>query len=138
MRRINKLHDFGFYDETPEAFFNSGNRALVKLTSHIAYGGGGSAPAQPTQQTITQNTIPEQLMPTALRLLGRVEALTDVNKVPYQVYGGQRMAGLNPLQQQAMMGTAQLGPSEQIGQATGLAGLAGLRAACLAQSCDQS
>lgn len=134
MRRINKLHDFGFYDETPEAFFNSGNRALVKLTSHIAYGGGGSAPSQPTQQTITQNTIPEQLMPTALRLLGRVEALTDVNKVPYQVYGGQRMAGFNPLQQQAYEGTAALGPTSQVQQATGLAGLAGLQANQIAGS----
>lgn len=128
MRRVNKLHDFGFYEESPEAYFNSGDRALIKLTSHIAYGGGGSAPSAPTQQTITQNTIPEQLMPTALRLLGRVEALTDVNKVPYQVYGGQRMAGLNPLQQQAYEGTAALGPSSQLGQATGFAGLAGLQA----------
>jgi hypothetical protein len=134
MRRVNKLHDFGFYEESPEAYFNSGDRALIKLTSNIAYGGGGSAPSAPTQQTITQNTIPEQLMPTALRLLGRVEALTDVNKVPYQVYGGQRMAGLNPLQQQAYEGTAALGPSSQTSQATGFAGLAGLQAQQLAGS----
>jgi len=134
MRRVNKLHDFGFYEESPEAYFNSGDRALIKLKSNIAYGGGGSAPSAPTQQTITQNTIPEQLMPTALRLLGRVEALTDVNKVPYQVYGGQRMAGLNPLQQQAIQGTAELGPTAQTQQATGLAGLAGLQANQMAQA----
>lgn len=89
---------------------------------------GGSAPAQPTQQTITQNTIPEQLMPTALRLLGNVESFTNLNQNPYQTYGGQRMAGYNPLQKQAFTETQQLGVAPQIQQATGLAGLAGLQA----------
>lgn len=87
--------------------------------------GGSSAPSQ---QTVTQVTIPQEIMPYATRLLGRAEALTDVNQVPYQTYAGQRVAGINPLQQQALMGTQELGPAGQIGQATNLARFAGLSA----------
>ena len=128
MRRMNQLHDFGFFAESPEAYFDSKDRALVKLKSNIAYGGGGSAPAQPTQQTITQNTIPEQLMPYATQLMQKAQNLTDINQNPYVTYGGQRMAGLNPLQQQAIASIGDLGATPQNQQATGFAGLAALQA----------
>jgi hypothetical protein len=88
--------------------------------------GGGGGSSAPTQQTVTQTNIPDWAKPYATRLLGEAENLTY--NQPYQSYEGQRLAGLNPLQQQAMMGTQALGPTSQIGQASGLAGLVGQQA----------
>jgi len=90
----------------------------------MSSGGGGSS--QPTQQTVTQVTIPPELMPYAKRTLGTAEQLTY--NQPYQTYGGQRVAGLNPLQQQAMQQVQQQQTAPQLSQATGFAGLAGLQA----------
>jgi len=87
-----------------------------------------NAPAAPTQQTVTQTNIPEWARPYAERLLGQGEALTDINQNPYVSYGGQRVAELNPMQQQAYADIAGMGPASQLGQATGMAGLAGLQA----------
>ena len=86
--------------------------------------GGGSS--QPTSQTVTQVTIPPELMPYAKKTLGTAEDLAY--NQPYQTYEGQRLAGFNPLQQQGIRGTAALGPTSQIGQASGLAGLVGQQA----------
>lgn len=86
---------------------------------------GGSAPTS-TQQTVTQVTIPPELMPYAKKALGTAEGLAY--NQPYQTYEGQRLAGLNPLQQQAMRGMAGLGPTSQIEQASGLANLVGQQA----------
>ena len=85
-------------------------------------GGGGGAPSQ---QTVTQTTIPEYARPYVERMLGKAEAFTDA---PYQAYGGQRVADFSPMQQQAFQGIANLGPAQQLGTATQMAGLAGLRA----------
>lgn len=93
--------------------------------------GGGSQPTQ-TSQTVTQVTIPPELMPYAKRALGEGEKLAYGQ--PYEQYPGQRMAGLNPLQQQGYMGTMQMAPSSQLSQATGMAGLAGLQAGQLGGS----
>ena len=90
--------------------------------------GGGGGSSQPTQQTVTQTNIPEWARPYAERMLGQAEALTDINQNPYQSYAGQRVATLNPLQQQAYQNVAGMTVAPQIGQATGLAGLAGLQA----------
>ena len=89
----------------------------------MSSGGGSSAP---TEQKVTQITIPPELMPYAKKTLGTAEDLAY--NQPYQTYGGQRLAGLNPLQQQGISGTAALGPTSQIGQASGLAGLVGQQA----------
>ena len=85
-------------------------------------GGGGSGPSQ---QTVTQTTIPEYAKPYVERMLGKAEAFTES---PYQTYGGQRVAEFSPLQQQAQQAAANLGPTQQLGTATQMAGLAGLRA----------
>lgn len=90
----------------------------------MSSGGGGSS--APTQQTITQTTIPEWAKPYATRVLGEAENLA-YNR-PYQPYTGQRMAALNPLQEQAFLGTQALAPSSNLQQASGLAGLAGISA----------
>jgi hypothetical protein len=87
---------------------------------------GGGPPSQPTNTTQTTTTIPEYAKPYVEKMLGKAQALTER---PYQAYGGQRVAEFTPLQQQSFEGASQLGPTQQIGQATGLAGLAGSRAA---------
>jgi hypothetical protein len=58
-------------------------------------------------------------------MLGKAEATTEA---PYQAYGGERIAGFTPMQQQAQQGMANLQPAQQLGVATQMAGLAGLRA----------
>jgi hypothetical protein len=81
-----------------------------------------------TNQNVTQTTytsgIPKALEPQATELVGRAQAVSDINQNPYTPYGGQEVAGYNPLQTQALQGVSGLAPSAQIGQATGLAGLA--------------
>jgi hypothetical protein len=58
-------------------------------------------------------------------MLGKTEALSQT---PYQAYGGERIAGFSPMQQQAFQGVANLQPAQQLGIGTQMAGLAGLRA----------
>jgi hypothetical protein len=48
-------------------------------------GGGGGQPAPaPSSQTVTQTAIPEYARPYVERMLGKSEALTDINQNPYQ------------------------------------------------------
>jgi hypothetical protein len=90
-------------------------------TFNMDEGGGG----QPTSQTVTQTSIPEYAKPYVEKMLGKAQALSDQ---PYKPYQGQRIAGFDPMQLQAQQNVANLGPSQQLGQATQMAGLAGLRA----------
>ena len=87
-------------------------------------GGGGSPP--PAQQTVTQTSIPEYARPYVESMLGKSEALTDINQNPYQAYGGQRIAGFNPTQERAFQNVANQQVAGQVGAATGIAGAAGL------------
>ena len=86
------------------------------------FDGGGEKPA-PTSQTVTQTSIPEYARPYVEKMLGKAEALTSS---PYQAYGGQRIAEFSPMQQQAFQGVQNLQPSQQLGAATQMAGMAGL------------
>lgn len=54
------------------------------------------------------------------------QAQQQYQAAQYQPYTGQRFAGLDPLQQQALRNLQQFTPAAQIGQGTTLAGLAGL------------
>jgi hypothetical protein len=90
-------------------------------------GGGGSAPA-PTTQTVTQTSIPEYARPYVERMLGKSEALTDIDQNPYQNYGGERIAGFNENQQNAFANVFNQAPASQLGAASNLAGQAGLGA----------
>ena len=82
---------------------------------------GGSPPPQPTQTS--QLTIPEYAKPYMENLLGRAEALTTS---PYQTYGGERLAQIDPLQQQAYQKVSGMGMPGQFEFGTGLAGAGGL------------
>lgn len=84
-----------------------------------------SQPSQPTSQNVTQTTIPEYAKPYVERMLGKTEALTNT---PYQPYKGERIAGFTPMQQQAQQAAANLGPAQQLGVGTQLAGLGGIGA----------
>jgi len=90
-------------------------------------GGGGGAPP-PAQQTVTQTSIPEYARPYVETMLGKSEALTDINQNPYQAYGGQRIAGFNPVQEKAFQNVQNMQTASQIGAGTALAGTAGLGA----------
>lgn len=84
-----------------------------------------SSPSPPAPATsMSQTTIPEYAQPYVERMLGKAEALTEA---PYQAYGGERIAGFTPLQEQAMQGAANLGPARQLGLGTQMAGLSGLQ-----------
>lgn len=80
---------------------------------------------QPTSQSVTQLTIPEYARPYVEKYLGKAEAIADLG---YQPYGGQRMAGFDPFQLQAQQNVANMQTARQLGTATQMAGLAGLRA----------
>jgi hypothetical protein len=82
---------------------------------------GDSPPPQPTQTS--QLTIPEYAKPYMERTLGKAEALTSS---PYQTYGGQRLADMDPLQQQAYTQASQMQMPGQFDFATGLSGAGGL------------
>ena len=77
------------------------------------YGGsdsGGGGQPEKTTQTVE---LPEWARPYAKDTLAKGAALTDINKNPYQQYGGERIAGFQPLQQQAFktVGGMDAGPA---------------------------
>lgn len=79
------------------------------------YGGGDSGGGgQPANTTNVQTAeLPEWAKPYAKDTLAKGAALTDINKNPYQQYGGQRIAGFQPLQEQAFktVGGMDAGPA---------------------------
>ena len=81
------------------------------------------AAPQASSQNVTTTSIPEYAQPYVERMLGKAEAVTDK---PYQQYAGERVAGFTPLQQQAQTDIAGMQTAPQLGQATGMAGTAGL------------
>lgn len=76
------------------------------------YGGGSSAPSTPEKTTQTVE-LPEWARPYAKDTLAKGAALTDINQNPYKQYGGQRIAGFQPLQEQAFktVGGMDAGPA---------------------------
>ena len=86
--------------------------------------------ADPTVQTInqTQTTIPDYAKPYVEELLGSAQGLTDVNQNPYMQYMGDRVAQFTPLQQQSYENAALMQTAPQLGDATAMAGMAGLGA----------
>jgi hypothetical protein len=69
--------------------------------------GGGGSPSAP-EKTTQVTDLPDWAKPSAQKLLGKAEALTDINANPYQQYRGERIAGFTPLQQQAFTGVSQM------------------------------
>jgi hypothetical protein len=92
----------------------------------IVYGDGGGSSA-PTSTTQTSD-LPDWAKPYAKDILYQGSLITDVNKNPYQPYGGNRTAGFTDLQNKAMGAAGTMGPASQLSTATGLAGDVGRRA----------
>jgi hypothetical protein len=88
-------------------------------------GGGDSAPAQPTNTSVSQTSIPEYAKPYVENMLGKTEALGNQ---PYQTYGEERQAGFTPEQQTAFQNAYGMQTSGQTGAATDMASQAGLGA----------
>lgn len=87
--------------------------------------GKKSAPPQPTNQTVTQTNLPEYAQPYFTNLMQRAQAESYRG---YQPYEGDRIAQFNPLQTQAQNAAGALARPDQLGDATNLAGVAGLGA----------
>ena len=88
--------------------------------------GGGGGGDQQTQTQVVD--VPDWAKPYAKEGLGKAAALTDIEKNPYQAYGGDRQAGFTGLQQQAFTGAENMAPSAAMGTAAQMAGQAGLGA----------
>ena len=99
------------------------------------------ADATPTTSTTITSNIPEWAQKYATDLLGFGAALTYPKVNPqtgklesgFVPYGGDLVAGLSPLQEQAMGDLSRMQVSPQTSQATGLTGLAALQAQNLAR-----
>lgn len=80
-------------------------------------------PDNTTQQRTTD--LPSWAVPYVPNLLS---SASTIAQQPYQVYGGQRFAGFNPLEKQAYTGIGGLGPAQQIGDASKMLSGAGIAA----------
>ena len=68
------------------------------------------------------------IAPYAENLLGQAELLTDTEITPYQQYMRDRQAQFTPLQQQSFENAGLMQTAPQLGDATAMAGMAGLGA----------
>jgi len=108
-------------------------------TYHIGGGDGGGGGDSTQTQVID---LPEWAKPTAQKQLGLAESVTDINRNPFQSFGGVKdasgkqigfdpskvVAGMDPMQQRAYQGAGNLQTSPQLGMASGLLGTATGRA----------
>ena len=106
------------------------NKFRIGVLQHPGYhkgkGGGGSAPAQPTQSTNYTTNIPEYAKPYVENMLNATQAqiynpdMSTFNKyVPYSTNPTDYVAGFSPLQQYAQSGAANLNLPANYGLATG-------------------
>jgi len=82
----------------------------------------------PTQVQQNQIGFAPEIAPYAQTVLGQAAALTDTSYNPYMQYQGERQAQFSPLQQQSFNNAALMQSAPQLGDATSMAGLAGLGA----------
>lgn len=85
--------------------------------------GGGSQPTQQNVSTTTSN-LPEYARPYFENLMGRAESQLSTQYTPY---GGQRIAGFTPAQEQVQQNVLGLGAPQQFAVGSALAQQAGQR-----------
>jgi len=85
-----------------------------------------STPVSQIQEV--QTGFAEPIRPYAEELLGKAQLYTDPDLNPYMQYMGDRVAQFNPLQQQSYENAALMQTAPQLGDATAMAGTAGLGA----------
>jgi len=86
------------------------------------------AEPQISQITQSQTTIPDYAKPYVENLLGQAQSYTDPYQNPYMQYMGERQAQFAPLQQMSYDNAAMMRTAPQLGDATAMAGTAGLGA----------
>jgi len=82
----------------------------------------------PTQVQEYQTGFAPVIEPFATKLLGDAQLLTDTDQTPYMQYMRDRQAQFTPLQQQSFENAGLMQTAPQLGDATAMAGLAGLGA----------
>jgi hypothetical protein len=82
----------------------------------------------PTSYQEYRTGFAEEIEPFATKLLGQAELATDTELNPYMQYMRDRQAQFTPLQQQSFENAASMQTAPQLGDATAMAGLAGLGA----------
>ena len=82
----------------------------------------------PTQIQEYQTGFAPVIEPFATTLLGQAQLLTDIDETPYQQYMRDRQAQFTPLQQQSFENAGLMQTAPQLGDATAMAGMAGLGA----------
>jgi len=97
-----------------------------KADGGLILGGGGSSSPAPASSTTQTQDLPDWAKGPAQEVLNKGQALTDTSQNPYQAYGGNRIAGFTPMQQQAFQGAQGMTVAPQIGQATAASVGAGL------------
>lgn len=83
---------------------------------------------EPTSVTQTQMGFAPEIAPYAQQVLGQAQALTDTSTNPYMQYQGERTAQFSPLQRLSYDNAALMKTAPQLGDATAMAGTAGLGA----------
>jgi hypothetical protein len=84
--------------------------------------------ATPTQITQAQYGFAPEIAEYAQTMLGQAADFTDTETNPYMQYQGERNAQFSPLQTQSYENAALMQTAPQLGDATALAGMAGLGA----------
>ncbi len=102
-------------------------RAFKKEGGKIRLYDMGGSPSTP-EKTTQVVELPDWAKGYAKDTLAKGAALTDISKNPYQQYGGERIAGFQPLQQRTFETAEQMQPSQQVGLGSSIAGMAGLGA----------
>ena len=87
-----------------------------------------TAAPTPTQYQEYRTGFAEEIEPFATKLLGQAELATDTELNPYMQYMRDRQAQFTPLQQQSFENAGLMQTAPQLGDATAMAGLAGLGA----------
>jgi hypothetical protein len=87
-----------------------------------------TAAVKPTQYQESSIGFAEDIAPFARKLLGTAELYTDLEENPYQQYMRDRQAQFTPLQQQSFENAGLMQTAPQLGDATAMAGMAGLGA----------
>jgi len=82
----------------------------------------------PTSYQEYRTGFAEEIEPFATKLLGQAELATDTELNPYMQYMKDRQAQFTPLQQQSFENAGLMQTAPQLGDATAMAGLAGLGA----------
>ena len=82
----------------------------------------------PSQVQEYQTGFAPVIAPYAEELLGKAQLQTDTELNPYMQYMGERQAQFTPLQQQSFENAALMQTAPQLGDATAMAGMAGLGA----------